>query len=300
MYRTGKCLWRYFCLAGILLLTSCPQGVDNDVGNGGNQTKTFPPVQGSGDLGVWWWWVDPEDWDSRLDFAAENGVTEVYFETGEFDDGTGFFIESARNKGVKVFYLLGGYTYIWDHTLFAEEVDRFSAYQDSAPENRKFAGLHLDIEPHQHPDFDAGNMTFFQDFLDFAVWVCDTYKSAGISIDLDIPAWFNQEIDYRGEKRILHEALIIEADRIFVMSYRDNAEGIYETAREEIGFAKSLGKQIILCVETGRVDEEPGISFYGRPVSYFYGELEKLYNLVDYDNYGLSIHHISSWQAMEN
>jgi hypothetical protein len=181
-------------------------------------------------------------------------------------------------------------------------MERFMAYQDSASEHRKYAGLHLDIEPHQRPGFAENSEDFVQDFMDFIVWVYDTYRSRGISIDIDIPSWLNIfKVDYRGGKHILSEALIVEADRVFVMSYRDTAEGIYAIASDELAFAKSLGKQIILCVETGHVaDEETFISFYGRSLSYFYGELEKLYSLLDavYDNYGLSIHYITSWYAM--
>jgi hypothetical protein len=294
-------LLRWFCLAGMLLFIGCLQDIDNGV-NPDNPTKTFPPVKGAGVLGAWWWWESPENWERYLDFAAENGVTEIYFEHGEFDESAGSFIERAQDKGIRVYHLVGGHTYIWNYPSFEQEMERFMAYQDSASEHRKYAGLHLDIEPHQHHDFAEDGKDFVQDFMDFIVWVYDTYRSRGISIDIDIPLWLNVfEVDYRGGKRILSEALIVEADRVFVMSYRDTAEGIYGTASDELAFAKIIGKQIILCVETGHVaDEEAFISFYGRSLSYFYGELEKLYSLLDavYDNYGLSIHYITSWYAM--
>jgi len=248
-------------------------------------------------LGVWWWWVNPEKSNSHMDFAARNGVNEIYYHTPEFNRRTGAFIQRAQSRGIKVFFLLGGYKEIWDYAMFDETMDRFLAYQASAPGNRKFAGLHLDIEPQIHPEYDTNYMEFLQDYIDFVVRACDKYKGQ-TSIDLDIAWWFDVEIDYRGEKTMLYQALISEADRVFVMSYKDTAERTYEVAKEEVAFAKSINKQIILGAETGPFDEEPGVSFYGESSAYLYEQLTELSHMMDYCNYGISIHHITTWYSM--
>ena len=249
-------------------------------------------------LGVWWWWVDPDKHAAHLDFAKRNGVNEIYYYTARLNDRTGSFIEMAEKRNIKVFFLIEKYEYIWDYDSFSKLMDNFIVYQDSAPENRKFAGLHFDIEPQEHPDFDENKLVFLQDYMDFVVWVCDNYRDV-TTIDLDIAWWFDYNITYRGVTARLYQALITEADRVFVMSYKDTAEKTYDVAKEEIAFAKTSNKQIILGTETGNVDYEPNVSFYGKGTAYFYGELQKLHKLVNYDNYGLSIHHISTWYAMK-
>ena len=249
-------------------------------------------------LGTWWWWVDPKDYDDYLDFAAGNGVNEIYYHTLNFNNRVGSFIEQAGNRGIRVYLLLEGYEYIWDHSSFAGIMERFISYQNEAPEKRKFSGLHLDIEPQNHPDFPGNRRPFLQDYLDFVVWVCSGYRPQAGTIDFDIAWWFDTNVDYRGERTRLYRALITEADRVFIMSYKDTAEQTLEVSREEIEFARSLGKQIILGAETGPIDDEPEISFYGKGRLYFYEQLHKLHRLVDYDNYGISIHYISAWYSM--
>lgn len=248
-------------------------------------------------LGTWWWWVDQDKQAAHLDFAEKNGVNEIYYWTDRFNNRTGSFIEMAGKRNIKVFFLMEKYEYIWDYGSFSKTMENFLAYQASAPHKRKFAGLHLDIEPQVHPEFEKNKLAFVQDYMDFIVWVCDTYRN-NTTIDLDIAWWFDYNINYRGGKELLYKALIMEADRVFVMSYKNTAYKTYDVAKEEIAFAKSLNKQIILGAETGNVDYEPDVTYYGKGAGYFNGEMQKLHKMVDYDNYGLSIHHITTWYIM--
>jgi len=82
------------------------------------------------------------------------------------------------------------------------------------------------------------------------------------------------------------------------MAYKDSAKKSYKMARREIAYAKSIGKPIILGAETGRFAPEPDASYYGRSSVYLYEQLNELVKLVNYDNFGLSIHHISPWYSM--
>lgn len=255
-------------------------------------------------LGTWWWWVDPKDEDRYLDFARGNSVNEIYYYTTEFDDCTASFIQKASNRGIKVFFLTDKYEYIWDHASFGKLMNQFTAYQTTAGEDSKFAGLHLDIEPQDHPRYSANSEAFLQDYIDFVVWVCSTYRKApgsasgAAAIDFDIAWWFDDTVNYRGRKTELYKALIDEADRTFVMSYKNTAEKTYEISKEEIAYAKSVDKPIILGAETGRIRKEKDVSFYGMGRTYFYDQLHKLHSLVDYPRYGLAIHYISAWYAM--
>jgi hypothetical protein len=248
-------------------------------------------------LGVWLWYVslDSAQQYKYLDFAEKNGINEIYY-CNDLKDKTniGSFVARAQKRGIKVYLLVDDYKFIWDHALFARTMERFIAYQNKAPENQKFAGLHLDIEPQIHPRYDENALAFLQDYMDFVVWACSTYSPAG-TFDFDIAYWFDNEVTYRGEKTQLYKALITEADRVFVMSYKDTAERMYDTAKEEIAFAKSLNKQIVLGAETGEIKDEPEISYYGKGSAYMHEQLHKLAALIDYDNYGLSIHHMASW-----
>lgn len=308
IYRCFKTFLKCIFLSGILFLMGCSTLVNSKQDSASDSVSDPPAPQLINNefavLGTWWWWVDPRNRTKYLDFAAKNGINEIYYHTTNFGNQTGSFIEKARDKGIRVFFLEDDYNYIWDRKAFRRLMDRYIAYQNAMPEKRRFAGLHLDIEPQEHPEFSKNVENFLQDYIDFIVWVCSTYKtSAGSSlaagtVDLDIAWWFDDVITYKGEETELYKALINEADRVFVMSYKDTAEKTFNIAEEEIAYAKSLNKQIILGVETGRIDEEDDISYYGKGMAYLNKQLQILKNLVDYDNCGLAIHHISSWYTM--
>ncbi|MDR0447692.1 MAG: hypothetical protein LBH07_03400, partial [Treponema sp.] len=220
-------------------------------------------------LGVWWWYVPPRDENRYLDFAAKNGINEIYFYTTDFNNRVGSFIERAGSRGIKVFLLMDEYWYITDHDTFSNVMDRFIAYQTAAPAGRRFAGLHMDIEPHEYPAFAEDEGHFLQLYMDFVVWVCSTFRPRlvsayeGATIDFDIPCWFNMPVDYKGRKTELYKAVFAEADRVFLMAYKDSAEKAHELAKKEIAYAREVNKPVIVGVETGRWDEEPEISYYG-------------------------------------
>jgi hypothetical protein len=176
-------------------------------------------------------------------------------------------------------------------------MDRFMEYQSAAEEGKRFAGLHLDVEPHQYAEFAQCRDELLGMYLDFVIWVCSAYP---IPIDFDIPFWFNDEVTYQGERRKLYEAVITEANRVFVMSYRDQAEKMYETAKEKIAFAQQLNKGIVLCAETLYSSEGDQISYFEEGKAALYTELRRLKSLVNDDNCGLAVHHIMSWYDLKD
>ena len=230
-------------------------------------------------LGTWWWWVDPKEYDKYLDFAVNNGVNEIYFYTDKFSDADGALIEKAGDRGIKVYFLKGGYTYIWDRPAFAKIMDDYFTFQAKMPAKRRFAGLHLDIEPQMHKDYTSKIDQFHQDYIDFVVWVNSEYREAAGTIDFDMGWWFDGYVTYNGNRVRLYQALISEIDRPFVMAYKNTADKIYDVAKDEIAFAKSIGKPIMLGVETDRLEPGSDETFYGKGLAYLYDQLEKLHKL---------------------
>lgn len=92
--------------------------------------------------------------------------------------------------------------------------------------------------------------------------------------------------------------MILIADRVFIMSYRDTAEAIYDTAADEIAFAEANGKTPVLGVETYS-EEGDSVSFLEEGKRYMYGELDKLRGMLS-DGSGLAIHHIETWRGLKD
>jgi hypothetical protein len=245
----------------------------------------------TGVLGVWWWHDELIKEDKYLDFAARNSVNEIYLCTEDFSQETAAFISKAGTKGMKVFLLAGDYRYIYDKAPLDTLIVKYAEYQKSTAPSEKFSGVHLDVEPHQDPAFSANRKNILNTYLHFVIDVCAEYET---DLDFDIPFWFDDEVPYRGNTVKLFEAVMSEANRVFVMSYRDTAEEMYEAAKDEIAFAKKHNQEIILGAETYS-EEGDHVSYFEEGKKYMYAELAKLHGFIDYKNYGIAIHHIKTW-----
>jgi hypothetical protein len=279
-----------------ILFTLCIIGCDGD-----SSPVSEPPVfqKDTGLLGVWCWDDSNLNWNTYFDFIVKNGVTEIYYSSTDFSERTEIFIEKASHNNIKVFFLTGKYEYINDRSGIIGLMDNFILYQNGTTNTKKFSGVHLDVEPQQHPEFSRRYGELLQDYIDFVVWFCSEYKTQ-TSIDFDIPFWFDDEIIYKSQNIKLYEAVITEASRVFIMSYRDKSDEIYDISKDEINFAKLKNKQIVLGVETDTSAEGGNITFFEEGKSYMYNEIHKLHPFCKTADYGISIHHLRSWYDLRN
>ena len=234
-----------------------------------------------GELGVWWW--NDSLGEEYLSFAEENGVTEIYYDS-DFNLETEAFIKSANQKGIKVYWLGGDHRWFEDRkSNLISEIEAYLLFQSQS--ESKFSGIHLDIEPHQSPNFETNRGETILKYLELVEFITSSYPN--ITFDFDIPFWLEDEINFGGETKEAFKFVFDMASRVFVMSYRDTAEDILAVAAEELEYAKETNKPIFLCVETG--EEDPNITFFEEGKKFLFGELEKIKNS---HAVGISIHDI--------
>lgn len=241
-------------------------------------------------FGVWWW--DNRLSDEYLDFASENGINEIYYYTSDFSQKNAQFIGRADGLGIKVYWLCGDYQWIDDINLFYQEMEKFENFQNNNVV--KFAGVHLDVEPHQHPQWDNSREKLIEKYIDFVRQVTEKYDD--ICFDFDIPFWLEDEISYDGQTKEAYKFVFDYADRVFVMSYRDSAQNMADVAKEELLYAAEIDKTIFLSAETG--EEEDIVTYFEEGKSYLNSQLEQLRDIVKED-FGIAIHHIKSWYNLK-
>ena len=244
-------------------------------------------------LGVWWW--DNRLDTSYLDFAKENGVTEIYYYTSSFNEKTNEFIKQANKRNMKVFWLDGDYRWIETPELLNEDIAKYLKYQETY--ENKFSGMHLDIEPHQDPNFEAKRETMLYKFITLTYNLKIQYPD--IWIEYDIPIWLNDNIEFRRQTKPTYAHIIDNASAVTLMSYRDTSERIYDSAKDEIEYAISVGKKLNLGVETGEQHGETFVSFYEEGKRYMYEEIEKVRQQIP-KNFGIAIHHIYDWYNLKD
>lgn len=245
----------------------------------------------SGELYVWWW--DNRLDSSYLDFAAQNGVKGIYCYYSSFSQKTTDLIAAANAKGIEVLWLAGKYEWIEDYDSLKAKVEEFNAFQASSPS--KFAGIHLDIEPHQHPEFDERREELITKYVELTFSLKRDFLS--LRIEYDIPFWLDDEITVKGQTKPAHEFVIDNAARVTVMSYRDSAEKILDCAEEEISYAIKTGKPLNLSVETGENDDDI-VTFYEEGNDFMMKQLSVVRAALP-DNFGIAIHHIKDWRELK-
>jgi len=207
-----------------------------------------------------------------LDFAAANGINEIYLSTGvtagvaNLGQNVNDFVSAANEREIQVFFLTGHYNWILPayYENFKRRMDEFLAYQESAAENEQFAGVVLNIEPQQFrpvpgrydynwltpvgPERDRVRNQLLQYYIDFQVYMTELYGP----MDWTAPAWWRagyyeyQRIMYNGEPEWLYRATIMKANRIHVMAYRNTPANILHFARNWVAFSREENTPIIL------------------------------------------------------
>jgi len=241
-----------------------------------------------------WWWNDELDEETYLTFAQNNGVNEVYYCNSIFNDKTSNFIKVANQKGMKVYWLAGEYKWLDNSENLISKVNEFVQYQNNF--DYDFEGVHLDIEPHQHPDFDSKRNELITKLVAISNELKQTYSS--VKFEYDIPFWLDDEISYGGQTKQAFKFMIDYADRIFLMSYRDTAQKIYDVSKDEIEYAKAVDKTLVLGVET-KENEIDIVSFFEEGKSVMNEEIKTIQTMLP-NNFGICVHHIKSWFDLKN
>lgn len=242
------------------------------------------------EVGVWWWSRNLDD--TYLNFAKNNGVTEIYYNAGELNEEDVSFLQKAKDRTMEVYFLCGEYQWIYDSQNLENKIEDFIIFQQQ--NEVKFQGIHLDVEPHQSPQFDTERYETILKYIEFVDKITSSYET--IKFDFDIPFWLNDEVTYKGKTQEAYKFVIDYADRVFVMSYRDEAEKIFNVAKEEVEYARAKQKTIFLCVETG--NEEDIVTFKEEGRLEMNNQLNTLDSLVEKE-IGFSIHHIKTWYELK-
>lgn len=264
---------------------------------GCNQEDAAPPAndlvqQTEQTMGVWWW--NSELGDEFLEFAAQNGVNEIYYDDSALNSET--FIQKANAKGIKVFWLIGDVRWLRDSSGLFEKMQDYLAYNATHP-NAAYSGVHLDVEPVQDDNFDTDRELLFFNLISLASELKAKYPDVHFSFDIHF--WMDDEITFNGETKPGYAHMIDIADKIFVMSYRDSAEGMLSVAEEELEYAKAAGKPLVLGAETAETDEVETVTYFEEGKTFMNEQLSLVKQTLP-QNFGISIHHIYSWFMLQD
>ena len=263
--------------------------------------------------------------ESALAMLVANGVNELYFDVhfdrlsdwGVQEEGKlskqelAEFIGLCRANGIRVASLTGEggvYACPWldperGYPEFMAHINGTIDFNRHVPENQRFYGVHLDMEPHcgdERPKF-----------LKWMYWMLKALRKAcdegGLELEFDLNSWYNANdmtTDDDGNAINIMDAYADYCDGIAIMSYRPNAEVQKEMSKLMFGKLKEHGCRVLLASETMTPDElgeEALISYYTKGTQYFIKEQQKLRRLIEADGCqkgGIAIHWVNAWFRM--
>ncbi len=276
-----------------------------------------PQTETVGSKGVWWWdigQIHGETGEQYLCFLEKNGVTEIYLcvDGMRMSGGSASyaevrnFVRRAGGLGIRVAALTGEISWIDpENNGFQGFVDRLTEYQGTVSADEQFYAMHLDVEPHQHGSFSSDRGFVMQRFADFILErAAPAARKAGLLLEWDIPFWLEDTVaDANGTSTDLLELMAKTCDTLVVMAYRDTADGMYGISVEEIAAARKYGCKIVLGAESSSSEGEQ-VSFKEEGKAAMAVELRNLEKRLSADfpdgNYGLAVHHLTSWYLLKD
>lgn len=223
------------------------------------------------------------------------------------------FISEAHSQGIQVHALLGSmYLRTWEYILPERRDDALSmvrnvlGYNQNSSASERFDGFNVDIEPYLLSDWWGNQPYYSEQYLDTLSAQKQLVINSGQNIEYGpcIPRWYDevsllQNITWNGEVKPLYQHLQDMGSYVTIMDYVNDANGIVNNASDELRYADSINRKVVIGVETQ--DVVPSwTTFYG----FSEEEMEAVLNaaegsLKNYTSYdGFAIHSYDSYAKM--
>ncbi|RCX16999.1 hypothetical protein DFP94_11060 [Fontibacillus phaseoli] len=238
-----------------------------------------------------------------LDFSESQHIGIIYLQISSKVDLDSYrtFIRQARSKQIEVHALNGAPD--WALSTSRPKLDSFMKwivdYQKTAAPEEMLAGIHVDIEPYLLPEWKtdwSGLVTQWQENIDALV---QQAEAANLPISAALPFWLN---NYKvpGSDQTLSSWMISRFESVTLMSYRDQAKAIYDTAKNELLEGERLNKKVYTGVETKPSSEGNFITFYEEGNAVLNEQLLQLEQLASaHASFeGIAVHDLVGWMDL--
>ncbi|MGV3658761.1 MAG: hypothetical protein ACO1TE_01215 [Prosthecobacter sp.] len=192
--------------------------------------------------------------DELVKFSKSRGITDVFLQARfvrkaknapfEVENPAGMqaLLRTATAESIRVHALTGDPMHALraNHARVHARVEALAAFNEEAGPDARFAGLHLDIEPHALPAWktasDAEKCALLTQFVEVNVSTAELLhkRAPGVILGTDIVFWLDKvkedgtpvyPVTFRGVTKDAAKHLLDAVDHVGIMSYRGRAEG---------------------------------------------------------------------------
>ncbi len=248
-----------------------------------------------------------------IGFSLTKGVNLLYLYTGNalvtYPDRYRALIALAHANGIRIEALDGQSDWVRsaNHGYPLERIRQVMNYNGASAANERFDGIHHDNEPYTLPDWETNKQSLGYDYVELARKSVGLLRSSGspMTYSGDIPFWYETvTVTYAGTAKELYKHILDAMDYVTIMDYRDYAEGadgIIQNGANEIAYGSTLGKKVVLGVETYDVPGNPEfVTFYQEGEAYMNAELAKVnaHYAASPSYAGHAVHYYSTYKTM--
>ncbi len=202
-----------------------------------------------------------------IDFSESQGIDIIYLQISTKVQQASYksFIRQAGEKGIEVHALNGAPD--WALSTSKPKLDAYlkwiNDYQLSAAPDEKLKGIHVDIEPYLIPEWKTDWTSLVGQWQENIDYLVEQAKAADLPLSAALPFWLdNDNYKVPGSEQTLSSWMISRFQSVTLMSYRDNAKAIYDTAKNELAEGEMLNKTVFTGVETKPSSEGNFITFF--------------------------------------
>ncbi|GIO87368.1 hypothetical protein J25TS5_43000 [Paenibacillus faecis] len=254
---------------------------------------------------TWLWHTALIQTDSSelLDFAKSQGVGILYLQISTKVDLASYrsFIRQATEMGIEIHALNGAPD--WALETSRPKLDAFMTwirdYQRSAAPEEKLAGIQVDIEPYLLPIWKTDYAALVNQWQNNINQLVAQASDIGLPLSAALPFWLD---NYKvpDNEQTLSSWMISKFDSVTLMSYRDSAKAIYDTAKTEFAEGEGMNKKIYTGVETKPSKEGNSITFYEEGIDVLNEQLVLLEQMGGSQSSfgGIAVHDLVGWMDL--
>lgn len=240
--------------------------------------------------------------DEILSFARENGVNLLYVRIDRERPFSMYrdFVRKAQGEGIEV-HAMGGHP-VWalapSKGKILALVDWVKAYNEEAAAAEKFRGVHLDIEPYVMPQWRENRESVLRQWMGNMQAFISEAKAGGLEASIDMAAWLDNTPTPGQPDTPISHWMIERLDHTTLMAFRDHADSIVGLVENQLKYADSIGKKLVVAVETKESHEGKFVSFYEEGMGEMNRQLKQVTELLKgYSSYmGQAIHAYEYWK----
>ncbi|NUR07183.1 MAG: hypothetical protein HOQ22_03130 [Nocardioidaceae bacterium] len=246
-----------------------------------------------------WVWNQPAP-KTLVSFAKSRGVSDLFVSVPPALPSTsrlswvGAVRDLAAPAGIRLQALGGDPGWVDDPAAAV-------AWEEAAVSTGLFSGVHVDVEPWQHPRWGSDQAAVVRGYLDTLQRLED---ATTLPVDADVSFWLWTVHDDTG--RPLDAAVLDRVDAVTVMSYRTTVTGtdsITDIGSHTLDTASAAGKLAHLSVETNDLGSDATArkqTFYGQRESALNAALSQVDTIASASpSYaGVAVHDYAGYDAL--